>query len=114
MRWTIDIHAAAHFIQDLLLIGKIRSRGIRLGIVANRVRENTLAFQDLERFLTTLGIPLVARLRDSQNHMRAAKQGLAIHELKGGRVDRDRERWDTLIRWLDEESASLSPARQMF
>jgi len=110
----IDIHAAAHFIQDLLLIGKIRSRGIRLGIVANRVRENTLAFQDLERFLTTLGIPLVARLRDSQNHMRAAKQGLAIHELKGGRVDRDRERWDTLIRWLDEESASLSPARQMF
>jgi chromosome partitioning protein len=99
----IDIHAAAHFIQDLLLIGKIRSRGIRLGIVANRVRENTLVYKDLEKFLKVLGIPLVANLRDSQNHMRAAEQGLSIHELKGNRADPDRERWDNLIQWLNEE-----------
>lgn len=108
----IDIHAAAHFIQDLLLIGKIRSRGIRLGIVANRVRENTLVFRDLERFLATLGIPLVAKLRDSQNHMHAAKQGLAIHELIGSRADLDRERWDALFRWLNEEPTSLSMGQQ--
>jgi len=104
----IDIHAAAHFIQDLLLIGKIRKRGIRLGIVANRVREKTLVFQDLERFLNTLGIPLVARLRDSQNHMRAAEQGLGIHELKGSRVAPDQQRWDALIRWLGEEKSDLT------
>jgi chromosome partitioning protein len=109
----IDIHAAAHFIQDLLLIGKIRSRGIRLGIVANRVREHTLVFKDLERFLATLGIPLVARLRDSQNHMLAAKLGLSIHELQGRRVDADRERWDALLQWLNEEPASLSHGRQI-
>ncbi|MEX2525686.1 MAG: ParA family protein [Gammaproteobacteria bacterium] len=108
----IDIHAAAHFIQDLLLIGKIRKRGIRLGIVANRVRERTLVFQDLERFLTTLGIPLVASLRDSQNHMRAAEQGLSIHELKGSRVAPDRERWDALIRWLNEEEVAVSPSER--
>ena len=104
----IDIHAAAHFIQDLLLVGKIRQRGIRLGIVANRVRENTLVFRDLERFLDTLGLPLVARLRDSQNHMRAAEQGLSVHELEGRRLDKDRERWESLIRWLEQETAELS------
>ena len=108
----IDIHAAAHFIQDLLLIGKVRSKGIRLGIVANRVRENTLVFKDLERFLSTLGIPLVAKLRDSQNHIRAAEQGLAVHELQGRRIDQDRERWDALVRWLSEEPLSLSPGRE--
>lgn len=108
----IDIHAAAHFIQDLLLIGKIRNRGIRVGIVANRVRENTLVFKNLEQFLSTLGIPLVAKLRDSQNHIRAAEQGMAIHELQGKRIDQDRERWDVLIQWLNDESVSLSAGQE--
>jgi chromosome partitioning protein len=98
----IDIHTAAHFIQDLLLVGKIRSRGIRLGIIANRVRENTLVFKDLERFLIALGFPLVAALRDSQHYMRAAELGLGIHELQGSRSEAERERWEPLVRWLDE------------
>jgi len=108
----IDIHAAAHFIQDLLLVAKIRSRGIRLGIVANRVREHTLVFRDLERFLHTLGFPLVTRLRDSQNHMRAAEQGLGVHELHGRRADPDRERWGKLTDWLDAEPAVQDAGRQ--
>lgn len=109
----IDIHAAAHFIQDLVLIAKIRSRGIRLGIVANRVRENTLVFKDLERFLAVLGIPLIASLRDSQNHMRAAEQGLSIHELKGSRFEPDQQRWDALIRWLDDSTVESSSNQQI-
>lgn len=104
----IDIHAAAHFIQDLLLIGKIRSRGTRVGIVANRVRKNTLVFRDLERFLATLRLPLVATLRDSQNYIRAAEQGLSIHELENNRVQPDIDRWLPLIRWLTEPAADLS------
>lgn len=97
----IDIHAAAHFIQDLLLVGKLRMSRARLGVVANRVRENTLIYKDLERFLGTLKLPLVATLRDSQNHIRAAEQGLGIHELEKGRTGRDRERWEPLIEWLE-------------
>lgn len=104
----LDIHATAHFIQDLLLVGKIRSRGIRLGIVANRVRRNTLVFKDLERFLETLRLPLVATLRDSQNHIRAAEQGLAIHELPGARVEPDRERWAHLTAWLEQDPTATS------
>ncbi len=97
----IDIHAAAHFIQDLLLVGKIRSSGVRLAVVANRVRENTLAFQDLERFLSTLKLPLVAILRDSQNYIRASEQGLGVHELEKSRTVSDRARWAPLVEWLD-------------
>lgn len=102
----IDIHAAAHFIQDLLLVGKIRSSGVRLAVVANRVRENTLVFKDLERFLDTLKLPLVATLRDSQNYIRAAEQGLGIHELEKGRTLPDRERWTSLVDWLDQFDAA--------
>lgn len=105
----IDIHAAAHFIQDLLLVGKVRKSGARLAVVANRVRENTLIFKDLERFLTSLKLPLVATLRDSQNHIRAAEQGLGIHELDTGRTDLDIERWEPLIEWLEAATEQVAP-----
>jgi chromosome partitioning protein len=103
----IDIHAAAHFIQDLLLVGKVRSTGVRLAIVANRVRENTLVFKSLERFLTTLKLPLVATLRDSQSYIHAAEQGLGVHELAKSRTLAERERWQPLIEWLDVFDAQL-------
>lgn len=104
----IDIHSAAHFIQDLLLIGKVRSRGIRVGIVANRVRKNTLIFKDLEKFLDTLGLPLVSTLRDSQNYIRAAEQGLSIHELQGNRLLPEQERWAPLLEWLNNTGLSIN------
>jgi chromosome partitioning protein len=98
----IDIHAAAHFVQDLLLVGKARAVGTRIAIVANRVRQNNLVYKDLERFLSSLNLPLVATLRDSQNHIRAAEYGVGVHELDTRTIDSDIERWTPLISWLDE------------
>ena len=109
----IDIHAAAHFIQDLLLVGKVRSWGTRLAIIANRVRKNTLIFKDLERFLNALGLPLAATLRDSQYYMRAAEQGLSIHELQGNRLSVELECWTTLLQWLNEAPAGQTLNRQL-
>ncbi len=96
----IDIHAAAHFIQDLLLLGKVRPAGVDLAVVANRTRENTRVYRDLRRFLQALNVPFVATLRDSQNHIRAAEQGLAIHELQASRNQLDRQHWAPLTDWL--------------
>lgn len=107
----IDIHAAAHFIQDLLLVGKARASGTRIAIVANRVRENTLVFKELGRFLENLNLPLVATLRDSQTHIRAAEQGLAIHELESTDTTKDKVRWSLLISWLDEIAGQLDTPR---
>lgn len=105
----IDIHAAAHFVQDLLLVGKARAAGTRIAVVANRVRENTLVFKELGRFLENLNLPLVATIRDSQNHIRAAEQGMAIHELDSRNTTKDKVRWSILINWLDEMAGELQP-----
>lgn len=101
----IDIQATADFIRDLLLIGKVRERHIRLGIVANRVRINTLSFRALERFLKNLDIPVIAKLRDTQNYMRAAEQGCGIHEIKSSSKKRDIPQWDVLTDWLEAEAS---------
>lgn len=97
----IDIHAASRFIQDLLLVAKVRARNIRVGVVANRVRENTKVYQSLEKFLNSLNIPFVARLRDTQNYVRAAELGVGIHDLKRAGVNQDQRQWEALIRWLE-------------
>ncbi len=100
---AIDIQATADFIRDLLIIGKVRERHIRVGIVANRVRINTVSFRSLERFLRGLDIPVVARLRDTQNYMRAAELGYGIHEINIASKKQDIPHWQGLLDWLEAE-----------
>jgi chromosome partitioning protein len=108
----IDIHACSRCIRDLLLVAKIRREDNRIGVVANRIRRNTLTYQSLIRFLQTLGIPIVATLRDSQNYLRAAEQGVGIHEMKSYIVSQDVGEWRPLIEWLQPSEAS-PPAAQV-
>jgi len=105
----IDIHAFSKCIADLLLIAKVRRDENRLGVVANRVKRNTLVFQSLMRFLETLRIPVVATLRDSQNYVRAAEQGVGIHEMKRHLVEQDVADWQPLLGWLAAKEASSPP-----
>lgn len=97
----IDIRAAAHFIEELLLVGKVSRRQTRLAVVANRTRENTVIYHKLARFLKRLDIPFVATLRDTQNYIRAAERGLGIFELAPSLVEQDLSQWKTLTRWLN-------------
>ena len=99
----IDIQASAAFIQDLLLVGKLRKYKTRLGIVANRLRSNTNALASLERFLNTLEIPVVARLRDAQRYISAAEQGLGVHELGGKGAYVDSLVWDATLDWIEQK-----------
>ena len=102
----IDIHACSRCIRDLLLVAKIRREDNRIGVVANRIRRNTLTYPSLIRFLQTLGIPIVATLRDSQNYLRAAELGVGVHEMKSYVVSNDIDEWRPLIEWLEPAEAS--------
>jgi chromosome partitioning protein len=97
----IDVHACTRIIADLLLVAKIRREENRIGVVANRVRRNTLVYQSLQRFLATLNVPVVATLRDSQNYVRSAELGVGIHEMKSYLVAEDVGQWKPLIDWIE-------------
>ncbi|HLJ39496.1 MAG TPA: hypothetical protein VKT54_13910, partial [Steroidobacteraceae bacterium] len=106
----IDIHTCSRCIGDLLLVAKIRREDNRIGVIANRVRRNTLMYQSLIRFLHTLGIPIVAIIRDSQNYVRAAELGIGVHEMKSYVARADVEQWGPLVSWLTgEPDGSLAP-----
>src|ERR1700688_5326496 len=96
----IDIHACSKCIAALLLIAKVRRDENRIGVVANRVKRNTLIYKSLMRFLETLRIPVIATLRDSQNYVRAAELGVGLHEMKPYLVEQDLEDWQPMLAWL--------------
>jgi len=99
----IDVHAASNLMKDLLLIAKVSRRMGRVGVVANRVRENTLAYRKLMRFLQSLSISVVGVLKDSQNYVHSAELGLSIHEMQASRVRQDLDRWEPIFDWLEEK-----------
>ncbi len=99
----IDIRAASHFIHDLLLVGKVSRQQSKIAVVANRVRENTVIYHTLERFLKQLKIPFLSSLRDSQNYIRAAERGLGIFELAPSSIVHDLEQWRPVTRWLNSK-----------
>lgn len=98
---SIDMHSTANFVRDLLLLGKVRSLNKQVGIIANRIRSRTESEHKLERFLESLGIPVVARIRDTQNYVRAAERGLGVHELDQRDIAQDVAAWAQIHNWIE-------------
>ncbi len=109
----IDIHTAAKCIADLLIVAKIKRSDERIGIVASRVRSNTLVSQSLMRFLMSIDIPLIATLRDSQNYLRAAESGVGIFEMPTWQVSKDLDEWHSLLGWLDRDKESVNSSPEV-
>ncbi|MCW8918163.1 MAG: AAA family ATPase [Gammaproteobacteria bacterium] len=96
----MDMRATARFIEELLLLGRVSAERTRVAVVANRVREHTLVYRSLERFLASLEIPFLTSLRDSQNYIRAAEKGMGVFELPPSLARHDVEQWQPILAWL--------------
>ena len=106
-----DIAAASKAIAELLLVAKLDRERQQLGIVANRTRRNNKSFERLMRFLDSLGIPVVAVLRDSQNYVTASEFGVGLFDLKSHQIAKDRPEWERLLACLDVETSVAKAAR---
>ncbi len=108
----IDIHATSDFIKNLLLIGKIRKFDIRVAVVANRVRRHTPTYEPLQKFLSSLKIPFVTTLTDTDNYIIAAEKGIGIFEMDEEQTQVERQQWLPLARWLSIDIDAL-PVKTM-
>ncbi len=106
---SIDMQASTKFLDELARVGKVQRRQVRVAVVANRVRDNTLIWDELDDYLYRLKIPYIAAFREAQNYIRAYTRGLGIHELPEYLAWPDQAEWQPLIEWLG--SRSSKPAR---
>lgn len=99
----IDMRACSRFLEELLRSGRVSRQQTRLAIVANRVRENTRIYHQLEQYLGHLELPFLGHLRESQNYIRSAEQGLGIFELAPSLVWQDVAQWDPVMDWINAD-----------
>ncbi len=98
---SIDMKASAHFLAELLEIGKVSRKQARLALVANRVREYTLIYEELDQYLSKLKIPYLGCLREAQNYVRAYARGMGVLELPEYLASPDWKQWEPIGEWLD-------------
>ena len=99
----IDMRAVANFIQEVKASAPVSGKKVKLALVANRAREVTNIYWELEEFLGTLKVPFLTHLRDSMNYIRAAERGIGIHEMAPYATAVDRDQWAPIIRWLNSK-----------
>ena len=107
---SIDIHATANFIKELLLVGRIRWRKIRLAVVANRVRNARSVYEPLERFLISLGMPLLTQISDSELYIEAAENGIGVFEMDADVSATQRQEFMPIINWVQYGALPGEPA----
>lgn len=96
----IDMRASERFIEELRGVGKVERKQARIAVVANRFRDNTLIFDELDADLRKIGVPYVATLREAQNYIRAYSRGLGVFELPEYLAWPDWDEWEPLTAWL--------------
>ena len=120
-----DMRAAESFLQDLDQACKRRRLRIKVALVANRVREDTLAAARLDLFLEGLRMPQTKKqetkkqggkkrggkipfptiLRSCQNYVLAMEKGLSVFELAPSRTLYDRMQWKPLLNFLERAAS---------
>jgi chromosome partitioning protein len=104
----IDLKASSHFIAELLELGKVQREQARVAVVANRVRENTLLFDELDQYLDKLKVPYLSALRQSTNYLRAYQRGMGVFELPEYLAKPDWEQWTPITKWLGSKKSQPS------
>ena len=96
----IDMRAATKYMAEVMKNGRVSRNEIKIGVIANRVRENTIIFAALYDFIKAMKLPYITTLRDTQNYIHAEERGIGIFEMAPSRVYQDLEDWQPLTKWL--------------
>jgi chromosome partitioning protein len=97
---VFDIYATQDFVAELQ--ARQRPGKTQLGVVGNRIKDHTKATEHLQAFLSTLDVPLLTLLRDTQNYAHLAAHGLSLWDVPAAKVEKDLAQWGPLLDWLNK------------
>jgi chromosome partitioning protein len=92
-----DIQASHTFVRELK--AHKRSDKVKLAVVGMRVREGTIATDQLRQFLDGLGVPVLGMLRDTQLYVQLAARGATLWDIAPSRAERDLAQWQPVLDW---------------
>jgi chromosome partitioning protein len=90
-----DIQATHAFVQEV----RAAKPKVKVAVIGNRVKETTVSAEQLRQFLDTLGVPVLAMLRDTQLYVQLAARGATLWDVAPSRTERDLEQWAPVVKW---------------
>jgi len=94
-----DILATQEFLQRL---ATGRHGKANVGVLGMRVNIRTRAADQLAHYVSTVGLPVLGYLRETQNYVQLAAHGATVWDVAASRVEKDLEQWQELVRWVQQ------------
>ena len=101
----IDMRAAGDFIKNIKKHSRVVKKKSKIALVANRGRDYTNIYWELDEFLEGQKIPFLTMVRDSQNYIRGAEKGLGIYDMGPAMTEVDRTYFEPIIDWLNSKKS---------
>lgn len=98
-----DILATRHFLETLLEEKAVRKEKAFVAVIGMRVDARTRAAGELERFLSSYDLPVLAYLRDTQLYVQTAASGMTLFDLSRTRAEKDLAQWQPIIDWAQTD-----------
>lgn len=98
----LDIMATKGFLEQLARDKSVLASDALIGVVGMRVDSRTRAFDELQRFLDGLGLPVLGYIRNTQNYVQLAARGLTLFDINPNRVQQDLDQWAPILKWLGD------------
>lgn len=96
----LDLRATLGFLDGVRRLPEVRQGLLRVCLIANRLRERTVAARDLDAALQRLTQTCLIRVRDSQVYVRLAAAGMSLFDDDASATRSHREDWAPLLEWL--------------
>lgn len=110
---AIDMRATADFVAQVFLSKSYRRTRKPIGVVANRVINDSIIYRKLQKFLLSLRMNFISTFSDNKAYLIAAEKGMGIFEVNEPDTGGEKTEWDLLAGWVeDKRQAKLKTTNQ--
>jgi len=95
-----DRESAAECLAELRALPRIATGRCKLAAVGMRLDARTKSAEILRAWATSLNVPFISVLRESQVYVRCIEKGLSVFDLPATQVESDLAQWEPILNWL--------------
>ena len=105
---AIDMRATADFVAQVFLSKAYRRTRKPIGVVANRVINDSVIYRKLQKFLLSLRMNFISTFSDNRAYLVAAEKGMGIFETNEPDTEGEKTEWDLLGGWVEDKRKAVA------
>jgi len=106
---AFDRESAADCHAELMALPRVATGRCKVACIGMRLDTRTRTPQVLKEWATSLGMPFIGVLRETQTYVQCLERGMTLFDLPPERVAVDLAQWQSILDWLKPQLA-VTPA----